>query len=93
MHVEFDKAKDQLVKSLKNGDASTFSHTRHKLSSTLNTLDCHQLITLLADLKEALDAGKSIDADKASEKINVHFSFLLERMKKKIVEIEDLKVM
>lgn len=90
---EFEAARKTLLSSLESGDFLTFSQLKHKIFSTLNTLEDNELMNLLEDIKQKLDDDPSVDASRWNTKLDELFHRLLDNLDKKIEELSEVQVM
>ncbi|WP_416864637.1 MAG: hypothetical protein ACMVP2_18920 [Imperialibacter sp.] len=93
MYQEFKKAHGKITASIEKGDSTAFSHLKHKIFSTLNTLEYTELIDALTQVTSFYDGDKNLHTEALTLKLNGLFQKLFQRLEDKIGELEEVKVM
>ena len=70
-----------------------FTHLKHKLFSTLNTLEHTELKDLLTHIKEILAEGDHPAINAGASDLNAQFSQLIQSLDDKLALLEEAKLM
>ncbi|MEQ8683918.1 MAG: hypothetical protein RIF36_18850 [Imperialibacter sp.] len=93
MYQEFEKAQSKITSSIEKGDSTAFSHLKHKIFSTLNTLEYVELMDALTQVTSFYEGDKSLSAKELTFRVSDLFQHLFHRLDDKIAELDELKVM
>jgi hypothetical protein len=93
MYQEFKKAQGKITSSIEKGDSTAFSHLKHKIFSTLNTLEYAELMDALTQVTSFYEGDKNLNAQELTFRVSNLFQNLFQRLDDKIAELDELKVM
>tara|TARA_R110002012_G_scaffold276025_3_gene462823 strand:+ start:5252 stop:5533 length:282 start_codon:yes stop_codon:yes gene_type:complete len=93
MYQEFEKAQGKITSSIEKGDSTAFSHLKHKIFSTLNTLEYAELMDALTQVTSFYEGDKNLHTEALTLRLNDLFQQLFQRLEDKIAELDELKVM
>lgn len=93
MRSEFKVVQTKLALSLEEGDSAMFTHLKHKLFSTLNTLEHTELEDLLTHVKETIGKGDHAATKAGASHLNAQFSQLIQSVDDRLSQLEEARVM
>ena len=93
MLKEFETAENKFKSSLEAKDANTFGQLKHKLLSTLTTLDYAELMHLLEEVNQNLSKREQKAFETEIELLKTHFRFLRNSFVMKIQSLREERVM